>query len=387
MTRVLRNLTGNQEPAFTKTIRSLEGLTGNKSIDIELTAEVIGKLSEKIQHLGLDPTDTTPQELHEAAKYEFLNLDRFLREHFNHDFSKVINLVNKSSFLVPIPSINKSLLRKAILEQPPKKTMKQLGCRTVASMIKRFSIEQILLGCMLHEQINWHRNFAKIFKKFKTTDITMSKPKIVLVDQKLTEKYPLGQSLPYVQLAGIVGVNQANLAKPGGWAVALTLLSKDLHYIHQRGIYSKLLRFSKDISNFLVRLTYTKLPNLFKLSDLDISWSALYLYISKMIKHINFNDSIVDGSDFKWHRPSELLEKICDQIGFWHSSEILGKYNDFRPVSININDIAYDVINNVSYESSTNSSLKRHLNEELISRYLQQWPETDAYIQKLGITT
>ena len=59
MSKMLSELLGATEPMFSIALKQLEQSSGNPSVDVRITAEIIGKIQIKTQELGLDPKDTT----------------------------------------------------------------------------------------------------------------------------------------------------------------------------------------------------------------------------------------------------------------------------------------------------------------------------------------
>src|SRR5205085_2536544 len=74
MTRFLSESLQATEPYFRLGLRNLERLHGNPSNDIRVTAEVKAATRHKILELGLDPNDTSPEELYHAL-HQKLALD------------------------------------------------------------------------------------------------------------------------------------------------------------------------------------------------------------------------------------------------------------------------------------------------------------------------
>ena len=69
MTKLAR-LLGNSHPLFRYNIEQLEKATGNAGIDIRLAAEILQRAHGAMRAIGLDPKDTTADELY-AALYSF----------------------------------------------------------------------------------------------------------------------------------------------------------------------------------------------------------------------------------------------------------------------------------------------------------------------------
>lgn len=66
MAKFLRVLLDAKEPAFTTSLRQLEGLSGQKGIDITYIADITHRAHSIMRMIGLDPADTTKLELYRA---------------------------------------------------------------------------------------------------------------------------------------------------------------------------------------------------------------------------------------------------------------------------------------------------------------------------------
>src|SRR5579884_3024656 len=83
MTRFLSESLQAPEPFFRAALLKLESAAGHPNSDIRLTAEVIHATQAKLRQLGLDPKDTTAEELYHALqeriKADDVRLTRRLR--------------------------------------------------------------------------------------------------------------------------------------------------------------------------------------------------------------------------------------------------------------------------------------------------------------------
>src|SRR5688500_427573 len=66
MCKVLADLLGIDDPLFSVGIHQLELASGQQNIDVSLYAEIIRKTHQKTRELGLDPKDSTAEELYHA---------------------------------------------------------------------------------------------------------------------------------------------------------------------------------------------------------------------------------------------------------------------------------------------------------------------------------
>lgn len=386
MTRILRDIVGGREPTFSSRIQSLEDLTGKRTIDIELTAEMLGRLSDITKQLNLDPLDTTPEELYASLLLKAKEHDKLLRESYHNNLDDLIRKINNHPGSSQVPVIKHSALRSAVAKVPPKKVMSLLGYRAVSSMLKRADIEQVILGAFIHESVTWHRAFVKEIKKCKISDMTLERPKVVLLDSKLTSSLKGHHIFPYAQLAALVGVSGLLANKTCGWLELSARAGDGLFHLHQRGVYLKLNRFEPNIIKRIIDLSYISSISVTKISSVRVPWTSVYSYISRNIDEIDFDEETnVDKNDFKWNGPIELLKDIHHQLNFWKMTTITAKPTDSKPVSLNLSDIAFNALHEVSYDRRTYSNIARLTLEELLSRYFSHINERDSTLRTIGL--
>lgn len=68
MAKELAILLEDTTPTLLKCFRDLEAATGGRGIDVKLISDIFLGSSRVMKKLGLDPTDTTPEELHSALR-------------------------------------------------------------------------------------------------------------------------------------------------------------------------------------------------------------------------------------------------------------------------------------------------------------------------------
>lgn len=387
MTKILRDIIGAREPTFSTRINQLEQLTGKRTVDIELTANLLANISDTTKKLNLDPYDTTPQELYASLIQKAKEHDGLLRSSYDSKITELIRRINRHDAIAQVPVIKNSTLRKLISDLPPKKVMSVLKFRSVASMLKRTDIYQIIIGAFLLESVTWHRSFAKLIKSTcNVSDITLSTPRVVAVSPKLTSNFVPPYNFPYIQLAGLVPITTKTVNKPGGWLELAARSTDGLFHVHQRGVYLKLYRFDPKIVKKMVDLTYVAPVSVAKIGQVNVPWSAIYNYIARNSDILNsVDESTVDSNDFKWQGSVDLLRKVHQQMDFWASTRISAKPTETRPVSLNISDIAFSTLNDVSYVQRTNAHVSKYVLDELLSRYFSHSPDKIETLKSLGL--
>ncbi|HET6864058.1 MAG TPA: hypothetical protein VFH37_02585 [Candidatus Saccharimonadales bacterium] len=176
MSKALSKLLDYPEEVISKIINQLEKNNGYPSHDIRLVAQNMQKSRLKITQLGLDPDDTTTEELYQALIIKYENDARRFDEHFglyggDYD-SKVKKAVELVSRNVSLPDrwVLKSTAAKQLLRQhPPKQVMKTLSYRSVDSFVKRERLSDIYLAVEFIESPAWNRAHFKLASQLGST--------------------------------------------------------------------------------------------------------------------------------------------------------------------------------------------------------------------------
>src|SRR5258708_3475023 len=80
MSNFLAELLGATEPLFSLSVKQLEEASVRPGADVRLLAEIVGKVRLKTKELGLDPDDTTGEELYHALINRIKKDDKHLVE-------------------------------------------------------------------------------------------------------------------------------------------------------------------------------------------------------------------------------------------------------------------------------------------------------------------
>lgn len=248
MSKKLGKLLDQPERLVTKTIDKLEGLNGYPSQDARLLAENSQAVRVKIADLGLDPDDTTGEELYHALLVKFerdnalidkalsLSSDSDLDRRLDKAFELVGQMDQKTKTWFLKHSIAKQLLR----SQPPRRLMKQLNCRSIDSLLKRKDIGAIYLMLPYVESASWQKVLAKKIAKLRGVDYELRGAQLAKISGK--DWSGLGASAPQAisnGLIGAVGLKPSDeIQKAGVLTLALLLLDGLEGLTHSEDIQS-----------------------------------------------------------------------------------------------------------------------------------------------------
>jgi len=235
MSRRIAALLGEPEKTVAKLLSQLEHKNGYPSHDARMLAENTQAIRRKITDLGMDPDDTTGEELYEALQTKLQRDSEVFDAHFGAKGLSFSGKSQKAAWLLvslPLPKqwAVKNVIAKSLLRQhPPKKLMKHLGYRSVDSLLKREQLGEIFLGSRLLESATWHKNIDKAVNKLGQTDFELRNVKPQPLPYKRWASDQSGQ--PYViseHSFAVVGVvPQPQLIK-APFLVHVLLLAEEL---------------------------------------------------------------------------------------------------------------------------------------------------------------
>ena len=310
--------------------------------------------------------------------------DKELSRAYGSDVQKMIDRLSSKAPLTKIPVIKASRLKAILTKNPPKKVMTALGFRSTESLLKRAPLEQLLLGAFLLESINWHRAFVKSLRLLLPEDVTMERPRLVLINPKLLKQGRYAQIVA-LQCAGLVGVPKFPVSQ-GSFLHSSALMTEGLFHLHVRGILLKLSRFNPTCVRQIAQYTYASPEPIGEIGKVAIPWLSCYYLISgdKNLQS-EVPEGAVEPSDFFWESPSQIFPLLSQRVDFWTNTAFLGKTDDGGVVSLNVTDIAHDLYNRVPLDHCTLTAMRRGVNTELLARYLDKFVKKNEIMRKIGL--
>lgn len=206
---MLADLVKKPEAEVEKLLSGLEAKTGFQSHDVRLLAECVQKQRQKIKQLGLDPDDTTAEELHQALLGRYQN-DRARLEaalgingqtRAAEKAEKTLQLLGSMLDGYEVWALKPAEAKRLLAKMAPVRTKKLLNYRSVVSMLKREDVHKILLITEQIESPTWRKNFATKAAKLGPQAYEPSKITLISLPAGFT-KAPVFMS----RLAGALGV-------------------------------------------------------------------------------------------------------------------------------------------------------------------------------------
>ncbi len=390
MTRFLSEALQAPEPSFRQGLQRLEQTHGHPSHDIRLTTALQRQAQAKLVELGLDPHDTTPQELYhvltERVKLADTELVKNLRTrsatHISAEADVVAGMVHalqEASQTTQCFALKATALRALLVKSPPKKAMKQLGYRSVASFLKHESMALALAAAWLSENHVWQQSFTEHYKKLKTRDFELRKVSILHPDSKRWQVLAAGavnarkQNLMSFRELGALILLPLPKAVPSGTVTAsLSLALHELNELSASSTYLKLSQVRPDFGEH-VYIVATEEPHVSSGTlDRTVPWQLIQRYYARFSERIQdaaFEPHVLP-EDMTWRSVERYLSSLAPSFSVWHDTAHVGLLQNHEVVSFNIVDAALNVCNNLPFEKRIAESFRQSLLHELLLQYL-----------------
>ncbi len=396
MSRVLSELLGVTELLFKLDLQRLESASGRPSIDVRLTAEIIGKVQMKTRELGLDPRDSTGREVY----YALMNLvklhDSFLSKRIGLDpddtVDKQLHKIRDAALQVDIPRsswvLKHSAAKRLIKAHPPKQAMKLLGYKSLDSMLKREPMPELFAAVRLVESENWYESFIASYKHLTPMDFEVRKIEIKIPDGKkwhtAAEKFVSRHrhNILTVRELGAILILPVELPKQIG--LTITLLPLVLHHINEIRLYSAFYKLHQMRPNFgqvIAGSLLHDVGNHVGMAGHKVHWRVVSRHFGRAEHHPEVLEPHVVADDLLWRKAEEVLYKIEPALYFWYDLDYVASPEPGRPLSFNLMDMAINTLNNISYDQRVYGHFQDGLWNELYIRYLGQ-PALESHVLK-----
>lgn len=190
MSKVLSHMLGKSEQVVSEAIARLEHLSGLPSEDVRIVSDTNQLIQQKVSEIGLDPQDTTAEELYHSLQVKYASDSQKITQAMNlDDNASLAERMHKAASLVKHAlgkqeqwALKSTAAKSLLAEHPPKRLMKQMGYRTVASLLKREAIEGLMLAIVGTESPAWQRNFQRAARKLDSSNYVMRQIRVVYLD-------------------------------------------------------------------------------------------------------------------------------------------------------------------------------------------------------------
>lgn len=402
MTRVLASLLGAKQPTFQISLNQLERAGGMPGVDIRLTADILHRTQAKIRELGLDPNDTTPEELYHALEERLKRDERSLESALdipgnatNQEIADTVvaflSRATRDKAFVLKTSATKTLLKK----HAPTKAMKLLGYRSNVSMLKHEPVAHIYAAAHLAESASWWQDFRSSYSQLSPSDFEMKRIGVLSpVTQRwqriaATNSIHAQESVTLLQELGVVlFLPLSNKQTITGLALTLTTLGlQAVNDIRSGSSFLKFQQVRPDFSDTVIAVSQSRVYAAAQIANQPVAWQALHRFYARHLDRYPADvfEPHVQSDDLTWTAPEETLAGLSETLEFWQDTQYCGLTDSTGVVvSLNLFDVVINYANKLPFEQRSVQHVVQNVWHELTSRYLQQHAIESAIADQLG---
>lgn len=375
MTRVLAELLGAEQPQFSHIVQQLERAAGRPSTDIRLTTEITQRVNAKLRELGLDPKDTTSEELYRALEERFAGDEAKVRDTLGLSQESsvqelllavqrfALTAVNTKQTFALKPTVAKRLLKKV----PPKKAMKQLGYRSLASLLKHEPACLIYAAAFAVESNAWKKKFQSQYVGLQSRDFEIRTIEITLPGHsrwsKLATRLSMEQKQNILVFPELGAVVMLPLTRdlPGLAITNLLLILHGVNEIISTGSYLRLHQVTPEFGQTVCTVSQTEPLTSAQLIGRQVPWKVLQQYYSRNKDAYNpvIFEPHVNPSDLTWHSPERTLESLHAGLRFWRDTPYTSQLQGGASVSLNLLDVAVNYCNGLKFRERISAFSRR----------------------------
>lgn len=403
MTRFLSQALQAPEPAFRQGLRQLESANGHPGTDIRFSVEVRQQLKDKLQELGLDPEDTTPEELYHALQRRISDDDARLTKVLRRRAATYVSAEAKVTdgmvhALRRLPdskrcfALKASTLKGLMKKVAPKKAVKQLGYRSLDSFLKHETPVSIMAAAWLSEERHWQKRFLSEYKRLRPSDFETRDITIVHLDsrrwQGLAERTVDSQRhnvLCFKELGALVFLPLSSEAPAGSATASLSLALHELNEIRASSTFLKLCQVRPDFAVMVQRVAGQEPELSSQLLDQKMPWKLVQRHYASTDRREGEEvfEPHLQIEDMAWHPVEDALATIEPAFRFWRHGGHLGMLHERGPVSCNVLDAALNYCNRLTFEKRLAHYFQHSLWHELLGRYLRRETVEQAVLREL----
>lgn len=386
MTRLLAEILEAKQPQFAMTIQDLERLAGHPKHDIRLTAEIIQQTNQKIRALGLDPQDTTAEELYQALQLRLQRDDGLLRQAIGlplgASLDDVLRAVQRTAQLyadeTKVYGLKLSTAKRILKTLPPKKTLKELHYRSLESLLKSEPVAAVLAAVRHYESAAWLKQLAQHYDRLTPADFETRTAQVLLLKgakwERLAEDIATaerGNSLIVRELGAVIMLRPPETVK-ALTTTSLLLVIEDLNTIQSIGTYLKLHQVALDFKQAVRDAVSGEIFTDARFVSQEVPWRVIHQFYARHDQAYNpvIFEPHITSDDLSWRQPAETIAGIHQALDFWLGTDYLAFQSGGQQVSLNILDVALSSANQLPFSDRFSHVLRQRVWHELMLRYV-----------------
>ena len=400
MSKLITQLLQAKEPLFSIALKQLEQASGNKGVDVRLTAEIIEKKNDRIKKLGLDPTDTTGPELYRAllqqAKVHDEHLAKQIGANDPEDVHAIIPLaveaVNKVDMPRTVWVMKDEVAKKFLRETPPVRIMERLGYDDVNEMLEKENLYEVYGALRFAEDDEWLGEFNKKYESLTPNDFDDREIALVVMPKErwgdvaehfIQKKRHINTHLKELGVVLILPPIEDRM--PG---IATKVMSLTFHYYNEVRLYAAFFKLQQMKPNFGQIFVDTLMADPSAqavMAGQNVHWRVIQRYFGKLGDeyHPEVFEPHVQPEDLHWRKAEEQMYDIDPELEFWKDMDFVGDMYDGAPLTFNLMDVSLSFSNGISYEDRYIYHFREALWNEVFMRYMGESVLEDQILKQL----
>jgi hypothetical protein len=361
MSKYLATLLSKETSGFKKFIDDIEHATGYNKHDLKLSSSIKLSTNHKIRSLGLNPKDTTSEELYFALNNLVKLHDKFIVAKIDSKYGAPTSAVmdqiaatfNKPTNHQNVFCIKPSVAKKLLTKNQPKQTTNLLGYRSLDSMIKNEDPKTLLSLAFYVESEDWRDKYLDQLKNLSANDFEFKDVKLIVLNKTKFKK-----------------------------------ISNKIIEVIKFSTFVQNQKFNSNFGEIIYKLSLDADSINFYLSKYHLSWDCIADLTSSMDEL-----SVEEKEDILFREQSsniseldKILVNLEPALHFWFDSDNLGYKKGKNIVSLNLLDACYNFYNHLPIEKNSHVFMEIAINRTLIARYLDSKVSNELILKQVNST-
>lgn len=380
MSRIISEILGHDPDRFASVINQLERAVDDHAVDVGLIGELSERSAALHRALTLDPADTTPRELYMVLRGRVRDDNQRLAgamggqhpDAVSEMTPLILRAIRAHVGVRECWAMKTSVAKRLLKNQPPKLTMKALGYRSIASLLKHEPISHLMAAVRAIESAEWNDALTRSYHELTAADFESRPIEIAYLD-KLAYVAPLAARMSHHKLVlhskemGIVAIAPTHEKVIRGYTLRTATLL--LHYVSEITMMSSLLKYRHTSPSYgeavLDALVGDSLGHA-QLADHPVHWRTMHRHIARSQHDLGPH---MNPHDWHYETVNDGLARLVGTMVMWANAGHIAKHGP-EPVSFNLIDLAIDASEGVDFDKRSLKYVRRELESELFRRYL-----------------
>ncbi len=395
MSKLLCELLGSEPHKFNALIARLESATLNPGTDISLSTDILRESKEKVRALGLDPKDSTDEELYNALLEKVRKDSATLRAKLNMPSDikssemarKIAVAVQKLVASDKVISLQPPTVKKLLISVPPKKTLRALKFRSVDAVLKREDPMILYSLAKLLEDKSWHVQISARLKRLQAREVVETNVRVLSLPEpwitKLKEREFASVLFSIDELGSVLILPSMPTNLDGSALLTTALVLQAAQKLAVESLPYRMKALSVGLEKLVSEISVGYSEEINPVHGLQPSWLSIYQILASKDSINSEFDFIL--SDLSWQTIESKLALLSPELDFWVNSHYLGCVTGGLPVSFHVVDVAASLVLKRKFGKQIVTHLKSSLWNEIQVRYMTHSNIENAVISQLSI--